>query len=226
VGATFSRTKTWIAETLTAADLNAEFDNILNNLIPAGLDDESASDAAMQAVADPYPGSAISKPTSLTGELQRIRYQLNALVGGTYWYEDALGAANLKRFMNAGATAPEWASGLKVMTSTRNLTAATGDVSYTGIGFKPGALIAIGYVPTGTIGISVGFSVGAAGYSVLTRAATAAYSGSASNLLQAFDGTNQHLGAVKSLDADGFTLTWTKNSSPTGEMTFLVLALR
>ena len=41
-GATFSRVKTWIAEVLTASDLNAEFDNILNNLLPAGVDDECA----------------------------------------------------------------------------------------------------------------------------------------------------------------------------------------
>jgi len=35
-GATFSRVKTWSAsETLTASDLNAEFDNILNNLAPS-----------------------------------------------------------------------------------------------------------------------------------------------------------------------------------------------
>ena len=88
MGSTFSRTKTWIAETLTASDLNAEFDNILNNLTPAGVDDESANAAAMQATADPYPGSVASLATSLTGEIQRIRYQLNQLVGGTYWYED------------------------------------------------------------------------------------------------------------------------------------------
>ena len=108
MGATFSRVKTWLAaQTLTAADLNAEFDNILNNLIPAGVDDESASDVAMQATADPYPGSAISKPTSLTGELQRLRYMIKQMTGNTYWYEDSLILSrlvlvdNLKPYVNA-----------------------------------------------------------------------------------------------------------------------------
>ena len=96
MGSTFSRVKTWLsAQTLTAADLNAEFDNVLNNLTPAGLDDESASDVAMQAVTDPYPGSVISKPTSLTGELQRIRYMINQIIGKTYWYEDKGGSAQV-----------------------------------------------------------------------------------------------------------------------------------
>lgn len=88
-GATFSRTKTWSSsETLTASDLNAEFNNILNNLLPAGIDDESASDAAAQAVSDPYPGGSLSKATSLQGEIQQIRYLLKQLTGESYWYVD------------------------------------------------------------------------------------------------------------------------------------------
>ena len=87
-GATFSRVKTWIAEILTASDLNAEFDNILNNLLPSGIDDESVNDAAMQATADPYPGAAISKPTDLQGEIQRIRYLIKQITGEAQWYID------------------------------------------------------------------------------------------------------------------------------------------
>lgn len=88
MGATFARVKTWTTETLTDSDLNGEFDNILNNLTPAGIDDESAADAAMQATADPYPAAAISKPTSLQGELQRLRYLIKQITGETHWYID------------------------------------------------------------------------------------------------------------------------------------------
>lgn len=93
-GATFSRVKTWNnGDTLTAGDLNAEFNNILNELDPGGVDDYSATATAMQATADPYPGSVASLATSLQGELERLRYQLlglnNALHSVTYWYEDA-----------------------------------------------------------------------------------------------------------------------------------------
>lgn len=89
MGSTFSRVKTWSSgETLTAADLNAEFDNILNNLDPDGVDDASASASAMQDAADPYPASTASLATSLTGELKRLRYLLAQITGETYWYID------------------------------------------------------------------------------------------------------------------------------------------
>jgi len=88
-GATFSRVKTWsTGQTLTASDLNAEFDNILNNLTPAGVDDQSSNAAAMQATADPYPGGSESLATSLTGEIQRLRYMIQQITGMTYWYQD------------------------------------------------------------------------------------------------------------------------------------------
>lgn len=88
MGATFSRLKTWAAEILTYSDLNAEFDNILTNLTPAGIDDESTNAAAMQTTADPYPAASPSLATSLQGELQRIRYLIAQITGKTYWYID------------------------------------------------------------------------------------------------------------------------------------------
>jgi len=85
---TFSRIKTWIAEVLTASDLNAEFDNIINNLDPDGIDDASATEGAMQAVADPYPASVSSLATNLRGEFQRLRYLIKQITGEAQWYID------------------------------------------------------------------------------------------------------------------------------------------
>ncbi len=88
-GSTFSRIKTWIAgQTLTASDLNAEFDNILNNLDPTGIDDESATNATAQATKDPYAGSSLVKAVSLEEEIQEIRYILKQITGQAYWYVD------------------------------------------------------------------------------------------------------------------------------------------
>ena len=229
MGSTFSRVKTWLAaQTLTAADLNAEFDNILNNFTPAGMDDESANAAAMQATADPYPGSVASLATSLTGEIQRIRYQLNQLVGGTYWYEDALGAANLKRFMNAGATAPEWAVGIKLIQTTYNLATATGTVAITGVGFKPSAVIFMSgknSSPTVSLGlddltsqINVSNSHGAV--------ATQWSINSTYSIYAIIDGSNYVEGVVNSFDADGLTIGYTKTGSPTGTLTQGILCIR
>jgi hypothetical protein len=84
-----SRVKTWAAaETLTASDLNAEFDNILNNFDPDNVEDASANATAMQATADPYPGSSESLATDLRGEIQRLRYVIKQITGEAQWYID------------------------------------------------------------------------------------------------------------------------------------------
>ena len=89
MGGTYSRVKTWIAgEVLTAADLNAEFSNIITYATFGGIDDYSASTAEMQTQTDPYPGSAISVATSGQGELERLRYKIAEIDGNTYWYDN------------------------------------------------------------------------------------------------------------------------------------------
>ena len=86
---TYSRVKTWASgNTLDASDLNAEFDNILNNSDPDGIDDASTNATAMQATADPYPAASESLATDLRGELQRIRYVMKQITGETNWYVD------------------------------------------------------------------------------------------------------------------------------------------
>lgn len=88
MGATFSRVKNWTTETLTNTDLNAEIDNILNNLDPSGVDDYSATAAQMRLTADGGEYGTESLATSLAGELQRLRFAIKELKGSdaTYWY--------------------------------------------------------------------------------------------------------------------------------------------
>lgn len=88
MGATFSRVKTWVKEKLKYSELNAEFDNIINNFTPAGMDDLSSNTAAMQGTQDPYPAGSPSLATSLAGELQRLRYLIAQITGEAYWYVD------------------------------------------------------------------------------------------------------------------------------------------
>ena len=86
--AQFSRIKVWIRERLRFADLNAEFNNVLNNMNPSGIDGASTDLTAYQADTAPAPGGTPSLPTNLLGELQRLRYVLRRLGGGAYWYSD------------------------------------------------------------------------------------------------------------------------------------------
>lgn len=86
--ANFSRLKVWTTdEDLFTADLNAEFDNLLSNFDPAGMDDYSTSVAQMQIQTDPGSQGSESQPTSLAGELERIRFVLDRVIGLTYWYD-------------------------------------------------------------------------------------------------------------------------------------------
>lgn len=88
-GATWSFSTTFVAgNVLTAAQLNTLQSDVTTNFTPAGMDDESANTAAMQATADPYPASSESLPTDLTGELQRIRFLLKQISGEAQWYID------------------------------------------------------------------------------------------------------------------------------------------
>ena len=85
--ATFSRIKEWVAEEiLTASDLNAEFDNIVDNMTPTGLEDASSDVTAMQANTDPGGVGTESLATTLLGEIQRLRYVIKRIVGGAQWY--------------------------------------------------------------------------------------------------------------------------------------------
>ena len=110
MGATFSRVKTWVAEKLTAANLNAEIDNILNNFTPAGMDDYSSNLAEMQTQTDPGELSTESLATTTAGELARMRFILSEITGNTYWYESP--AASLSELnTNTGVTGNRIISG-------------------------------------------------------------------------------------------------------------------
>lgn len=89
-GATFPRIKNWAPEILTNTDLNAEIDNILNNLGPAGIDDYSSTVTAMKLQTSPGALGSESLATSLGGELERLRFVIRRIIGSsvTYWYEN------------------------------------------------------------------------------------------------------------------------------------------
>lgn len=87
-GALFPRIKTWSStEDVVFSDLNAEFDNILNNLIPTMLDDYSVNVSQMQVTTDPGEVGSESLATTLAGELARLRLIIKEITGEDQWYE-------------------------------------------------------------------------------------------------------------------------------------------
>jgi hypothetical protein len=89
-GALFSRIKNWVTgDTILASDVNAEFDNILAYFMPQYMDDYSATVGQMQTVTDPGESGTESLATSLSGELERLRFTIAEIKGTTYWYQTA-----------------------------------------------------------------------------------------------------------------------------------------
>lgn len=103
----------------------------------------------------------------------------------------------------------------KIITATRDLTAATGAVAYTGVGFVPTKITAFAAVDN-VIGSSTGFSDSAKTTMVLlSSAGNTRYINTFLVFVETSAG-NYQTAALTTYDADGFTLTWTKTLSPTG----------
>ncbi|HUV84167.1 MAG TPA: hypothetical protein VMV86_00575 [Methanosarcinales archaeon] len=113
----------------------------------------------------------------------------------------------------------------KVIIETRNMAADSGDVSYTGIGFQPTSIQVVVSI-TGTLTLCVGLVD-----SSKTGACVSQYAANTLNPVANFvaiyvDGSNKQTAIIKSFDANGFTLTWTKTASPTGTATLIFLCFR
>lgn len=81
-------------DTITASERNSEHTNHINNHDFPGLDDYSSNASQMQTATDPYPASSESLATSGAGEVERIRYQIKAILQAigstaTQWYHIA-----------------------------------------------------------------------------------------------------------------------------------------
>ncbi len=114
----------------------------------------------------------------------------------------------------------------KIITAARG-NDASGDVAYTGVGFKPQSIIALG---TGSI---YSTSVGVADVNLAENDMYTWYSGVYHpsgteafllSLRNSGSGNDFQKAVLKTLDSDGFTLTWTKGGSGiSGNVIFLCI---
>jgi hypothetical protein len=72
---------------LTAAIYNADHQNHVTNQNPQGTGAYSDNVAQMQLQVDPGGVGSESLPTSLAGELERLRFALARAIGRTNWYD-------------------------------------------------------------------------------------------------------------------------------------------
>lgn len=68
-------------------EYNADHQNHVTNHIPEKIDDYSPDVTGMRAVTDPGESGTESLPTTLAGEIERIRKIIAEISGETYWYE-------------------------------------------------------------------------------------------------------------------------------------------
>lgn len=135
----------------------------------------------------------------------------------------AKGTADQHLMMNAGATAPEWATPYAVKNYTRDMASAGAptDVAYTGAGFKP-SMIQVDLVQSNLIH-SHGYYDGAT-YGCWYCVYTGAWSIATTYIACCHQGAtpDRQTASVKSFDSDGVTLTWTKQGSPSGTQSFII----
>lgn len=116
----------------------------------------------------------------------------------------------------------------KLKSETRDYTAASGDVAYTGYGFQPTALIII--ASGGAVG---GTSIGLGDVNLaemcflITGTDLDGLETSEIVHISETEGSKEQTAVLKTLDADGFTLTWTKlGITSAATLTMAVLAIR
>jgi len=165
-------------------------------------------------------------------QLQMLKTGSNLAIGsdadGDMYYRAASvlarlakGSADLKMFMNAGATAPEWANGMKVVGIAFNLTTATGTFDVTGFGFKPSALVCLSAVDGST-----SWSAAVNGGGVSKCMYFLSTINVATNIAFYNSGAGTQVFTVSASIADGVTIANTKTASPTGTFTMLFLGIR
>ena len=84
---------------------------------PEQMDDYSANAAGMQVQTNPGESGSESLPTTLAGELERLRFIINEMKGTTYWYETQTW------------TTPTFDAGDYTGNNSMTWTVASGDVS-------------------------------------------------------------------------------------------------
>jgi hypothetical protein len=153
--------------------------------------------------------------------LQNPTISLTGSTNGDMWYQSGgvvarlpKGTAYQKLLMNSSATGPTWNTAIYYGNSSRNLTTASGTAAITGLGFRPIMVFFQGYV--GTVSNFTGMDTGNIRSLNLNYDVGLHYSDQSNSLWFFASGGNYVSGQISSMDADGFTITFSRSGAPTG----------
>lgn len=116
-------------------------------------------------------------------------------------------------------------SRFKVISATRDLAVASGNVSYTGFGFQPKAIIVF-CAKAGSFTVSYGLATSTSDDSVQYQYLADTFTTGSTLVVGFISGTAGQDGNLNSIDADGFTIAWTKTGSPTGTLAMKFMGLK
>lgn len=107
-GALFNRLHVWaFEEVLKSSDLNAEFDNIINNMTPALISSFSQTIAQSQIQLNPGSLGNQNLATSLADEIAQLRFEIARIIGSTFSFDTpALSIAAINALLQLGVGIP------------------------------------------------------------------------------------------------------------------------
>jgi hypothetical protein len=185
--------------------------------------------ANLWLVDNPTPGT-FNQVATLSGTAGLTTGQV-VLGNGTGSLQATTGGSSGQVLTHQGAgVTPIWGASTDTFVGafTRDLTATSGSVAYTGTGFTPQGVIVFGGISSAD-GPSWGFTDCTNVGNILdnNNISAGTFDVNASNLLTTTDTSgNNQVATISSCDSNGFTLTWTKTGSPTGTGTYEYLAIR
>lgn len=108
----------------------------------------------------------------------------------------------------------------KIGATNRDNTTADGTQAVTGVGFQPRVVVFLSTV-NATKAMSFGWSDGTTNTAIYQTSTAGIFAGNGSDciVIDEVSGGTNNVADISSLDADGFTLNWTKLGSPTGTTT-------
>ena len=200
----------------------------LSNVI---VDSDLDMDGTYQVkdLASPASGEALRKgekdiANAEVSDSAAIVYSKLSLATSVAIGDLTLASGKVARGTGSGATAVDKTES-KLLDCTRDMTAASGDVSYTSTGFTPTSVISYGAVGESNT-VNLGVSDSSADEAALRYYPQSSnWEMTTTQFIGAYESASKiQAGVVKSLDADGVTLTWTKyGTTSAGTFTFKLL---
>lgn len=207
--------------TLPDSSAKSDFHNLVDTAT-ATISNISGGDISSIATANKVSAISLFNMASLASGAGLMPYFniVSSLASGSLPIFD--GTANF-------VGAPYSSANQKEGSTTRDMTTASGTQAVTGVGFQP-TLVLFFYAVSGNAAWGIGYDSGSSPKTVAdahnSSANTMATSNNSIRAIMGSAGVTEYTGIISSMDADGFTITWTKTGSPTGTLSIFYIAFK